>query len=43
MPDNEPDQTPARHVSETILWAWLFTVAIAGVVGAFVFFFLTYF
>ncbi len=31
---------PMRSTSETLLWAWLFAVAIGSVIGAVVLFFL---
>ena len=43
MSPEQPNHRPTRHLSETILWAWLIVVALAGVIGAGVFFVLTYF
>ncbi len=40
MLDRERKSGPARHPSETILWAWLVLVALSSVVGAIVFFLL---
>jgi phosphate/sulfate permease len=39
-----PGRQPHRHrdTAETILWAWLFVVAIAALIAALVFVFMTY-